>query len=107
MKIQRSRIDHQINWNAVLGVNRQSALPKPALPLNVYLLRRQRDVVIPGLLNNRRADVFLRTRAIGRLRSLGLDRILEFVIREERRNYLESRHHQRDKNSHPDRKSVA
>src|SRR5271168_1478898 len=94
MKFECGRVSRQFDGNAVLGFDGESAGAESADARNLYLLRREGDVVFASLLDDGLANIVFRARGVGGLRRFGLDCILEFVIRKEWRNELEANHAQ-------------
>jgi len=88
MKIQVGRVADEIERNGVLGIDRQRANAVSAGPRHTHLLGGERNIVIAGNLDNRRANVLFGAGAVGRLGGFGLHGILEFEVREERRDEL-------------------
>src|SRR5208283_5052908 len=84
------RVAGQVDRNAVLDVDGETAIADPAIAYNMHLLGRQFNIVVAGVLDDGCADIFFRARGVGRLYGFGLDCVLELVVREVRRNELEA-----------------
>ena|ERR1700685_3460964 len=95
MEFNRGRITRQIEGNAIFGVDSQRSLAEASKSRYMDLLRRQQDIVAAGLFDDGLANIVFRARAVGRLRGFALDRIFQFVVREERRNDLHTEQNQR------------
>src|ERR1700674_374295 len=90
MELDSGRVARQIDRNAVVGVNGESASAEPADPRNMHLLRRQRNIVVAGMFDDGLANVFFRASAVGPLQGFGFDLILKLIVREERRDQLDA-----------------
>src|SRR6202011_6358291 len=97
MELDSGRVAGQVERNAVVGFNRESASAEPAHPRNTHLLWRQRNIVVAGMLDDGIPNVFFRARAVGRLQGLGLDLILKLVVREVWRGELDAHPAQQNK----------
>src|SRR5580658_6237865 len=95
MKLKRSRVTGQVDRNAVIGFDVEAASAKATHPRYLHLLGRERNIVVAGLLNHGVANVIFRAGAVRCLKGFGLDRILELVVCEVWRNYLQPHQRQR------------
>src|SRR5437879_13245179 len=84
VEFESGRVAGQVDRNAVVGVDGQSASAHPAEPRNMHLLGRQRNIVVAGMLDDGVANILSRARAVGRLQGFVLDPSLKLSAPDER-----------------------